>query len=399
MSGELPEGWRWAKLGEVCNIIIGRTPRRAEPAYWGGTHPWATISDITASGGIVLGTKECLSDAGAALCNGRLLTAGTLMFSFKLSIGAMAFAGRDLFTNEAIAGLVLRYPTEANIQYLRHALDIADYDALTGHAVKGRTLNRKTLDQVPIPLPPLDEQRRIASTMELAHRARAAATEQLAAINTLSDAMLRELFPRSPVARLPRGWRWVKLGDVCTMGSGGTPLRGNAAYFGGSIPWAIIGDLNDSVVATTTHSISKLGLTESSAKIVPEGALLVAMYGSIGKLGITGVPMASNQAIAHIIPDPQVDSHWLFGRLRADRRALADAGSGVTQSNISQTVLKGWDILLPPLDEQRRIADTMRLVQRMRESAALQIALVNDLSQSLLHQLFHIPEKAGVARS
>lgn len=178
------------------------------------------------------------------------------------------------------------------------------------------------------------------------------------------------------------------------MGSGGTPLRGHEAYFGGDIPWAIIGDLNDEVVATTKQSITKLGLTESSAKIVPAGALLIAMYGSIGKLGIAGVPMATNQAIAHIVPDPQVDSQWLFRRLRADRHALGDAGSGMTQSNISQTVLKRWDILLPPLDEQSRIVTCLETqieaAARVQAAARAQLEIVEAVPGALLREAFAV---------
>ena len=191
---------------------------------------------------------------------------------------------------------------------------------------------------------------------------------------------------------LPEGWRWVELGEVCTMGSGGTPLRSNPAYFGGDILWAIIGDLNGGVVTTTGESITELGLAESSAKIVPAGALLIAMYGSIGKLGIAGVPMATNQAIAHIVPSAEVDSKWLFARLRADREALGEAGSGITQSNISQTVLKAWEVLLPPLDEQRRIVARLEgqiaAAGRIREAAVAQLAAIEAMPAALLREAF-----------
>ena len=396
MSGELPEGWRWAKLGEVCNIVIGRTPRRAEAVYWGGTHPWATISDITASGEVVLGTKECLSDAGAALCNGRLLAAGTLMFSFKLSIGAMAFAGRDLFTNEAIAGLVPKDPTQISIQYLRHVLKVADYDALTGHAVKGRTLNRRTLAQVPLLLPPLDEQGRIASTMELAQQARTAAAAQLEAIDTLSVALLRKISPPSPAARLPRGWRWVKLGDVCVQ-----ERKAIAVDDVGYVEMPYLG-LEHVEPITGRLLIDGQGNRDSATKSTnfrfsPRHVL----YGKLRPyLNKVARPTFSGRCTTEFIPllPIQADADWLAWILRRDE-TVAHAMRGKTGSRMpraSMPDLMRLPVALPPLDEQRGIADTMGNVQCMRESAALQLALVDDLNQSQLERLLGMPMETGI---
>jgi len=157
------------------------------------------------------------------------------------------------------------------------------------------------------------------------------------------------------VSELPPGWAKTTLGEMVQWGSGGTPRRDVARYYGGPIPWAIIGDLNDGVVATTAGTITDDGLRESSARLVPPGTVLVAMYGSIGKLGIAGIEMATNQAIGFADPRQGLDSRFLFWYLRAQRRDLAHAGKGATQKNISQTVLRGWPLPLPPLNEQRRI--------------------------------------------
>ena len=87
--------------------------------------------------------------------------------------------------------------------------------------------------------------------------------------------------------------------EVVTWGSGGTPKATESQYYdNGDIPWLIIGDLNDGVVTESQSKITELGLKNSSAKIIPAGTLLVAMYGSIGKLGITGIECCTNQAIA-----------------------------------------------------------------------------------------------------
>ena len=162
------------------------------------------------------------------------------------------------------------------------------------------------------------------------------------------------------MSALPNGWQVKTLGEVAVWGSGGTPQAGNPAYYGGSIPWAIIGDLNDGIVSTTEKSITEDGLANSSAKLVPAGAILIAMYGSIGKMGIAGVPMATNQAIAFALPNQDlILPTYLFWFLSSQRELFLSQGKGATQQNISQTLLKAWQIPVPPLDEQRRIVETL----------------------------------------
>jgi type I restriction enzyme S subunit len=154
----------------------------------------------------------------------------------------------------------------------------------------------------------------------------------------------------------PATWPKVPLARLGSWGSGGTPARGNKAYYDGEIPWLVIGDLNDGVVTRAANSITKKGLEESSATIVPVGAVFVAMYGSIGKSGIAGFECATNQAIAHCVPDPKVIStEYLFLIIRAVKPRLFSQGRGLAQQNISQTVLKHLMISVPPLAEQKRI--------------------------------------------
>ena len=153
---------------------------------------------------------------------------------------------------------------------------------------------------------------------------------------------------------LPPGWILTTLGEAFVWGSGGTPKRSITEYFGGCIPWAVIGDLKDGIVSETSGTITNLGLANSSARMVPAGSVLLAMYGSIGKLGIAGTELTTNQAIAFTKTDP-IHNRYLFWYLRFARGELVGLGRGDTQSNISQTVIKGFPFLLAPLPEQRRI--------------------------------------------
>lgn len=174
--------------------------------------------------------------------------------------------------------------------------------------------------------------------------------------------------------KLPAGWKWLTLGDVAKWSSGGTPKAGNSSYYDGNIPWAIIGDLSDGPLLKTQNTITELGLSNSSAKIVPPGTLLIAMYGSIGKLGWTVHHASTNQAIATAVPGPNMELKYLFYFLLSQRRNLATAGKGATQKNISQTILKKWPIPVPPLDDQRRIIEFLESHLPRLESASSNLA-------------------------
>ncbi|QDU66326.1 Type-1 restriction enzyme EcoKI specificity protein [Planctomycetes bacterium Pla86] len=157
---------------------------------------------------------------------------------------------------------------------------------------------------------------------------------------------------------LPEGWCWTSLEQIAVWGSGGTPKRGQAEYYGGEIPWAVIGDLTDGPVGSTESTITPLGLAESSAKLLPSDSVLLAMYGSIGKLGISTIEMATNQAIAFAHP-VLLTSRMLFTWLLAHRPHLVRQGKGGTQQNISQTVVKATVVPLPPIAELARIVDVV----------------------------------------
>lgn len=184
---------------------------------------------------------------------------------------------------------------------------------------------------------------------------------------------------------LPSHWHWSTLGTVARWGSGGTPKARDPRFYGGSIPWAVIGDLTDGPVAQTAESITEVGLRNSSAKLVPPGAVLVAMYGSIGKLGLTSVELTTNQAIAFaVVHAPVIETKYLFYYLLSQRDQLGAAGKGAAQLNIGQGVLKAWPIPLPSLTEQRRIVELLEDHLSRLGAAARSLDVVAYRSRSLL---------------
>ena len=150
----------------------------------------------------------------------------------------------------------------------------------------------------------------------------------------------------------------ARLGDLCTIQSGGTPSRHNKAYWeNGTIPWVKISDIKDKYINTTGESITKSGLESSSAKIFSSGTILYTIFATLGEVCILNIDAATNQAIAGIqLKSGSVERNYLYYYLLSLKTIVNEIGRGVAQSNINLTILRELEVPLPPLDEQRKIA-------------------------------------------
>ncbi len=184
----------------------------------------------------------------------------------------------------------------------------------------------------------------------------------------------------------------VRIGDFCETGSGSTPSRDQMAryYDGGTIPWVKSGELRESIINATEEHITEAALRETSVKLVPANALLVAMYGAtVGRLGILGMQATTNQAVCHIVPDPnQADVTYLFRALETKVGEMLSRTVGGAQPNINQGIVKDLRVPLPPLEEQRHIAAILDQAETLRTQRRTALALLDSLTQSLFLDMF-----------
>jgi len=164
---EIPENWTWVRFGQYVRMSIGKTPPRGETKYWAnGKYPWVSISDMS-DYGLVTTTKESVSEYAKSLF-GEISPVGTLIMSFKLTVGRTSLLNTSAYHNEAIISI---YPfVDKNYQarnFLFHILPIISNLGDTKDAIKGKTLNSKSLNNLLLPLPPLNEQGRIVAMIEL----------------------------------------------------------------------------------------------------------------------------------------------------------------------------------------------------------------------------------------
>jgi restriction endonuclease S subunit len=266
------------------------------------------------------------------------------------------------------------------------------------------SLNIGDIRELVLPIPPLKEQEKIVEILEeQISRLDAAIVSVRSARDKAANfrrSLLHAAFTGSltghdaSTGSLPGSWQQSELGKVAKWGSGGTPKSGTRTFYGGEIPWAVIGDLTESWVSETAQTITKAGLDKSSAKIIEPGTVMLAMYGaSIGRTGIAAVNMATNQAIAFAVPvDGVMDNQYLLKYIQSQKEDFVRAGQGGAQPNISQTVIKPWPIPVPPIAEQKKIVEILE-EQLSRLDAALAVAdaierKTSATRRSLLHIAF-----------
>lgn len=164
--------------------------------------------------------------------------------------------------------------------------------------------------------------------------------------------------------RSSQSWPRRPLGALATIQSGGTPDRKNRAYWvSGEIPWVTTAEVNYSLITDTREKITPAGLANSSAKIFPKDTILMALYGqgkTRGQVGLLGIDASTNQACAAIQPKSDLNVGFLYEYLKASYAAIRRLSNSGGQQNLSSALISEIQIPIPPLSEQRKIAEILR---------------------------------------
>jgi type I restriction enzyme S subunit len=251
-------------------------------------------------------------------------------------------------------------------------------------------LKNEHLDNLQIPLPPLPEQKRIAAILDAADALRAKRRESIEQLDLLIQATFLEMFGDS--VKNPKGWESKRIEDFCKTQTGGTPSRSKASrYFGGSIPWVKSGELREQTIYDTEEHITPQALEESAAKMVPKGALMVALYGAtVGRIARLGIDAATNQAICSIVPTAtHVNPTFMFQALRTKVPEWLSRRVGGGQPNISNGVIKDTLIPLPPLALQTRFASIAESIEQQKTRLKTHLAELDTLFASLQSRAFN----------
>lgn len=263
-------------------------------------------------------------------------------------------------------------------------------------------ISKEAFFSVKIPTPDQSEQRKIADCLSSLDELIDAEEQKLKALKINKMALVLELFPQKgeavPRRRFPEfqsdpPWVPAKLSDVANIQSGGTPARTNTAYWGGDIPWVTTSLIDAGIILEAEEFITQAGLKESSAKVFPQGTLLMAMYGqgqTRGKVAILGIAAATNQACAAILlRSRDVSNAFLFQNLNARYKEIRDISNSGGQANLSAGLIENIPLSYPKSkDEQEKISSFLSSLDNLVRVQAQRLELLRVCKKGLIQQLF-----------
>ena len=207
--------WNMVKLSDVFTLQMGKTPSRNNPDYWNGNHKWLSIADFGMNGKYINKTKECITDAAVAESGIKATPHNTVVMSFKLSIGKTAITVKDIFTNEAIMSFIDKGTYPIDVNYIYHLFSGKDWSKGTNKAVMGTTLNKATLSQTTIPLPPIESQYQIADNLEKVSKLIDICNTILNKLDILVKSRFVEMFGDLHINS--KGWEYAKFTDIADI--------------------------------------------------------------------------------------------------------------------------------------------------------------------------------------
>lgn len=384
-----------ARLGDICHIKSGGTPRRNNTSFYGGNILWAKIGDIDkANGGVIYDTQEKITEKGLNSINNKVFDEGTLLLAMYGSVGKVAIAGTKLSTNQAILGINPKKKNILDLSYLKYW--IFNQKHVLEHQARGGILKNLSAGMVKnliIPLPPLETQRQIAYVLDKADAVR----QKRRGSVELLDKLLRDSYQNFFGEK---EYKFKKLSELCHFITKGTTPKNTNIYNtldNDRIPFLKVYHLNNGridldykpqFIDVSIHN-SKL----KRSKVFPNDVLMNIVGPPLGKFGLvteTYLEYNINQAIVIFRPKKQIKASYLLYTLMhpPQLQRLLRQAIGVRQLNLSLRQCRDFKIPLAPMEEQIKFEKFYFSMIKYRKILENSLLEAENLFNSLLQRAF-----------
>ena len=281
--------WKRVKLSELGEIVGGATPSTSHEAYYNGYIPWLTPKDLAGyTSRYIKSGERNITKEGLDSCSAKMMPKNTVLFSSRAPIGYIAIAENDICTNQGFKSIVPNENIDPLFLYYLLKFNRDRIEAM-GSGTTFKEVSRKTMGNVTVNIPVEKAiQRKIAAILD-------GLDSKIELNNKINDnlqqqaaALFSSLYDRSNTE--------VRFTDLIQILGGGTPKTGENTYWNGKIAFFTPKDVGTPYTLITEKTISKEGLSHCNSRLYPVNTVFVTARGTVGKVGMSGVPMAMNQS-------------------------------------------------------------------------------------------------------
>lgn len=402
---EIPESWEWMRVGDVGSWSAGATPSRQHPEYYEGEIPWLKTGDL--NDGYITDIPEFVGQLALEKTSLRLNPIGSvLMAMYGATIGKLGILKIEATTNQACCACIPYSCIENKYLFFYLMSQRKNYISMGAGGAQPNISKEKIVMSL-IPVPPLDEQKRIVakieeilpyidqydkaytkletfnkkfpedmkkSILQLAMQGKLVEQrpeegtadelyEQILAEKSqlIKDGKIKKEKPLPEITEdeipfeIPSSWKWVRIGDVGLLQTGTTPSKSHPEYFGSDIDFLSPGDISNGVISYGNQGLTEIG--KEYARVVDAYSVIqVCIGGSIGKAGINDRQVTFNQQMNSITPY-LINHKFLYYSLIGESfvKQIKANSTGTATPIINKTAWGNLIIPLPPLAEQKRI--------------------------------------------
>jgi len=389
--GVFPADWHVVQLTQVAVLESGHTPSRRRAQYWNGGIPWVSLHDTDRlDENVIHDTAQTISQLGLQNSSARLLPPGTVIFSRTATVGKTSILGREMATSQDFACYICG-PRLHN-KFLLYAFRgmTARWKSLMAGSIHN-TVYMPVFRSLCIPLPPIEQQRGIATALSNADALLTSLEKLIGKKRDLKQAAMQQLLTGQ--TRLPGfegDWRLTTIEQIAHIVNGGTPSTTVPSFWDGEIAWCTPTDITGiagAYLSSTERTISDEGLRNCSAQLLPPGTLLLCSRATIGELKIATGWICTNQGFKSLIVKEPNSNVFLYYLLLTMKSAMVERATGSTFLEISRRDTATLAVSIPGPAEQRAIATVLSDMDAEIEALEARLEKTRALKQGMMQEL------------
>ena len=376
-----------AKLGEVCTIVSGSTPKTSVTSYWDGNIKWITPAELNEDTFYIMDSVRHITEEGKEKTGLSYLPTGTVILSSRAPIGKTAIAGCKMCCNQGFKNLICS--DAVYNEYLYFFLKSkTDYLNSLGRGATFKEISKSIVENIEIPLPEVNQQKEIAEKFKMLEQLISLRKQQLAKLDELVKARFVEMFG-DPVKNT-MDWEIQPLSELGELNRGVSKARprNSPELLGGPYPLIQTGEVANAKTYITSFNstYSEKGLAQS--KMWPKGTLCITIAANIAQTSILTFDACFPDSVVGFISRNLTNELFIHYWFSFFQKILDEQAPQVAQKNINLKILSELNVIVPPLSLQNRFAAFVERVDQQKQTVQQSLEKLELMKKALMQEYF-----------